>query len=148
MSLEEVARRLAMKLIGGEVIWLTGELGSGKTSFTKVLARTLRVKEIVSSPTFTLWNEYRGEIGGQVVKLIHADLYRLTEQEIKREASLEELWGEMGKKDTVVVVEWAERVPEEQRQTAEAWEIEFKHGKVEGERLITVKRWPKNQVWR
>ena len=70
---EEIAFNLAEGLTGGEVIAFTGDLGAGKTCFTRGLARGLDFKGAVTSPTFALVNEY---IGGKF-PLYHFDMYRI-----------------------------------------------------------------------
>lgn len=74
MELDQLARRVATQLSSGNVVGLSGELGSGKTTFTKALARHLNVKETVNSPTFTLLKIYQGTI-----PFYHIDAYRLEE---------------------------------------------------------------------
>ncbi len=92
--------RLAARLGPGDVVLLYGELGAGKTAFVRGLARGLGADvEDVSSPTFTLIQEYRGR-----VMLYHVDLYRLDPPEID-DLGLEELV--CG--DGVVAIEWADR---------------------------------------
>ena len=97
-----VARRLAERLSPGTVILLFGDLGAGKTTFVQGLAEGLGVPQdyYVSSPTFSLINEYPGR-----VPLFHVDLYRLEAEDVE-DLGLEEL-AERG----VMVVEWAERLP-------------------------------------
>ena len=93
---EELARRLA----AGDVVLLYGELGAGKTAFVRGLARGLGAPvEEVSSPTFTLVQEYQGRL-----PLYHVDLYRLEPAEVD-DLGLEELVSG----DGVVAIEWAER---------------------------------------
>ena len=97
-----LARQLAQGLHPGDVVLLTGHLGAGKTAFVRGLAQGLGIDPgEVSSPTFTLVHEYRG---GRLT-LYHADLYRL-ERAATDELGLEE----MGVKDGVLAVEWAERL--------------------------------------
>jgi tRNA threonylcarbamoyladenosine biosynthesis protein TsaE len=93
---EELAR-----LVGpGDVILLEGELGAGKTAFVRGLARGLGAPaEEVSSPTFTLVQEYRG----RATTLYHVDLYRLEPREVD-DLGLDEL-----SEGAVVAIEWAER---------------------------------------
>ena len=92
--------RLGETLRGGDVVLLYGDLGAGKTAFVRGLARGLGADPSeVSSPTFTLIQEYRGR-----VTLFHVDLYRLEEREAD-DLGLEELV--LG--DGVVAIEWAER---------------------------------------
>ncbi len=98
-----LARRLAENLECPVVIALYGDLGAGKTLFTQALARALGVTEPVTSPTFTLINEYDLPDGG---RLFHVDVYRL--QNAAPEAialGLEDLFDE-----GIVVIEWAERI--------------------------------------
>jgi len=94
-EMEALGVSLAKNLKGKEVICLRGELGAGKTTLVKGLAKGLGIKEgyQVRSPTFTLVNEYPTQRG----KLIHIDLYRV------RDFDFSEFVGE-----GVVVVEWAE----------------------------------------
>ncbi len=92
--------RLAATLTAGDVILLYGELGAGKTAFVRGLARGLGAPEAdVSSPTFTIIQEYAGR-----VTLYHVDLYRLEPKEVD-DLGLDELVSA----DGVVAIEWAER---------------------------------------
>lgn len=92
--------RLAARLAGGDVVLLYGDLGAGKTAFVRGLARGLGAPAgEVSSPTFTLVQEYHGR-----VTLFHVDLYRLEPKEVD-DLGLEELV--LG--DGVVAIEWADR---------------------------------------
>ena len=96
----ELGARLAGALKPGDIVLLEGELGAGKTAFVRGLAVGLGApEEEVSSPTFTLVQEYRGR-----VPLLHADLYRLSGAEAD-ELGIEELGA-----DGVVAVEWAAKL--------------------------------------
>ncbi len=99
---QALAAKLGAKLKPGDVVLLFGELGAGKTSFVKGLAKGLGVPEdcYVQSPTFALINEYPGR-----VPLYHVDLYRL-EPEETYDLGLEEL-ADKG----VVAIEWPEKLP-------------------------------------
>lgn len=91
------AKKIADKLKGGEVIILRGDLGAGKTTFTKGLAKALGVEETVTSPTFTYVKEYYGRL-----PLYHFDMYRVADADEVYELGLEEYFYKGG----VVVVEW------------------------------------------
>ena len=105
-----VGERLARTLRPGDVVLLYGELGAGKTAFVRGLARGLGADpEDVSSPTFTLIQEYAGRI-----PLYHVDLYRLEPHEIP-DLGLDDLM--LG--DGVVAIEWADRWPARPRASAE-----------------------------
>lgn len=95
-----VGEQLARTLQPGDVVLLFGELGAGKTAFVRGLARGLGgAPDDVSSPTFTLIQEYSGHI-----TLYHVDLYRLEPKEIP-DLGLEDLTAGNG----VVAIEWADR---------------------------------------
>jgi len=96
-----VGREMAQNLAADAVVLLSGDLGAGKTAFVRGLAEGLGVDPgEVSSPTFTLIQEYRG---GRLT-LFHIDLYRLTPKEVD-DLGLDDLtWG-----GGVVAVEWPDR---------------------------------------
>jgi tRNA threonylcarbamoyladenosine biosynthesis protein TsaE len=96
-----IGERLARSLRSGDVVLLHGQLGAGKTAFVRGLARGLGARpDDVSSPTFTLIQEYAGD----PLTLYHVDLYRLDPDEVD-DLGLDELISA----DGVVAVEWAER---------------------------------------
>jgi tRNA threonylcarbamoyladenosine biosynthesis protein TsaE len=107
--------RFSSRLRGGDVLLLHGDLGAGKTAFVRGLARGLgAAPDEVSSPTFTLIQEYRGR-----VTLYHVDLYRLQPIEVA-DLGLDELISG----DAIVAIEWAERWNDRPR---DAWVIRFEH---------------------
>ena len=91
---------MAAELRAGSVIALHGELGSGKTTFVKGLAAALGVPDLVTSPSFSLVNEYEGR-----VQLFHVDLYRLQGPQEVELLDLETILAAGG----ITVIEWAER---------------------------------------
>ena len=97
------AREMAKKAVGGEVITLNGNLGAGKTVFSKGFAAGLGVLREITSPTFTIMNEYDGE----KLTFCHIDAYRLHSGE---EAYAAGLCDYLGAKNCVCVIEWAENV--------------------------------------
>ena len=97
-----VARRLASSFRGDEIVFLTGELGAGKTVFAKGIASGLGLKNAraVVSPSFTLINVYQAR-----VPIWHLDLYRLGSRAEIRDLGFEDFVGE-----AVIVIEWGERI--------------------------------------
>ena len=97
----DIARSLGKTLRPGMVVTLTGDLGAGKTVFTRGIAESLGVDNRVTSPTFTLINEYSGDLN-----LYHMDLYRLDSiREIEDIGVEDYMYG-----DGVCVIEWAEKL--------------------------------------
>lgn len=101
---EALGQRLAETLQPGDVIAYTGDLGAGKTAFTRGLARGLGITERITSPTFTIVNEY---LGGRL-PLFHFDMYRLGSSEELYEIGWEDYLARGG----VCAVEWSENVAE------------------------------------
>ena len=99
---EQVAQALASRIPSGTVLAFTGDLGAGKTTFTRGLARGLGITMPVTSPTYTIVNEYREGC----VPLIHFDMYRLS--------SADELfdigWEDYRAEGAILAVEWSENV--------------------------------------
>ena len=102
---EKFAENLVKNLKFPSILGLSGELGSGKTSFTKFLAKYLGVKESIISPTFTIINSYK--IQNTKYKLIHIDCYRLLNPEKLLDLGFNDI---LQDKNSIVVIEWAERV--------------------------------------
>jgi tRNA threonylcarbamoyladenosine biosynthesis protein TsaE len=103
---EALGEKFGRAAQSGLVIALSGDLGAGKTQFVKGLARGLGISARVHSPTFTLVNEY----GGGRLKLFHLDLYRLETPAQILSAGV----GEFLSPDGVSVIEWAERIGNEE----------------------------------
>ena len=96
-----MAANLIELLIAGDIIALYGPVGAGKTHFVKGLTSGLRSKKSAKSPSFSIINEYPGDIS-----LYHIDFYRL-----RTESEIEDLgWTDYLNSDGIVVIEWAERV--------------------------------------
>lgn len=96
----QLGMELAQRLIPGTVIALYGNLGAGKTCLTRGICRGLGVTDIVSSPTFTLINEYQASI-----PVYHFDFYRIHSEKDLFTLGLEEYF----EGDGICIIEWAER---------------------------------------
>jgi len=99
---EAAGMALGTRLRGGETVALSGDLGAGKTVFTRGLARGLGITEPVTSPTFAIVQEYAGRL-----TLYHLDLYRLPGAREALAFGVEEFLAQPG---AVAVLEWAERL--------------------------------------
>jgi tRNA threonylcarbamoyladenosine biosynthesis protein TsaE len=97
----KIAADFAQRLKGGEVIALIGELGAGKTVFAKGLCSGLGCDQLVSSPSFTLINVYRGRF-----KISHVDCYRLNDPHEIDDLGPNELLYPEG----ITIIEWAEKI--------------------------------------
>ena len=125
---EELGARLAERLEPGAVIAFTGDLGAGKTAFTRGLARGLGISDRVTSPTFTIVNEYEG---GRL-PLFHFDMYRL--------GSSDELfdigWEDYLDRGGVCAVEWSENVSDALEEGSVL--VEIRRGARDNQRVIAV----------
>ena len=125
LQTEKIANSLAKSLKGNEIISLYGDLGAGKTSFTKGLSKALNVNpDEVHSPTFTLLNEYNGKY-----KRYHFDMYKIN--------SFEELYS-IGFFDFIengiIITEWSENIDKFLPESAIKIHIEY--GQNENERIL------------
>jgi tRNA threonylcarbamoyladenosine biosynthesis protein TsaE len=103
---QALGEKLATLLQAGDVLALVGELGAGKTAFTQGLGRALGIRQPITSPTFTLINQYRTTSGPL---LQHVDCYRLHNASAEMwDAGLSDLFAG----DDIVVIEWADRIPD------------------------------------
>jgi tRNA threonylcarbamoyladenosine biosynthesis protein TsaE len=117
---------LASGLGAESIVLLYGDLGAGKTAFVRGIAEGLGVRpDDVSSPTFTIMQEYRG---GRVT-LFHVDLYRLENPREIEDLGLNEVAG-----DGILVIEWAERLPQP---PADAIRVRLEHDGEHG-RKVTI----------
>ncbi len=124
---EAVGEALATTLSPGTVIAFTGDLGAGKTAFTRGLARGLGIGERVTSPTFTIVNEYEG---GRL-PLFHFDMYRLESSEELFDIG----WEDYLRRGGVCAVEWSEKVADA---LVGALRVDIRRGEGERDRVITV----------
>jgi len=121
-----VAAALGELLAPGDLVLLVGDLGAGKTAFAQGLARGLGVEEPVTSPTFTIVQEYAGRL-----PVVHVDVYRLDRLQDLYDLGLEEA-GDRG----VTVVEWGDLV--EQAVPAEHLVVRIEPGAADTERVLEL----------
>ena len=123
-----LGRTLAQALQGGAVVAFTGDLGAGKTAFVSGMAEGLGMEERVTSPTFTIVNEYEG---GRL-PLFHFDMYRL--------GSADELfhigWEDYLARNGVCAVEWSENVDE--ALDGDTIRVDISRGEDDNTRIITI----------
>ncbi len=100
---ERIGFILGKLLTGGEVVCMTGDLGAGKTTMTQSIAKGLDVEDYVTSPTFTIINEYSGRC-----PLYHFDVYRINDVDEMYDLGYEEYFYSRG----VSVIEWANIIEE------------------------------------
>lgn len=123
----ELAKKLARSFGGWEIVFLTGELGAGKTVFARGIAAGLDIEDVnqVHSPSFTLVNIYRARC-----PVFHIDLYRL-----EKDSEIEDLGWEDYLDRGVIIVEWAEKL----KMDVDAIRVTIEVSKDET-RKITIKR--------
>ncbi|NLW55679.1 MAG: tRNA (adenosine(37)-N6)-threonylcarbamoyltransferase complex ATPase subunit type 1 TsaE [Firmicutes bacterium] len=123
---EELGVVLGGILQPGDLFFLSGELGSGKTLFVRGLTQGMNSEELATSPTFALVHRYEGPL-----PLYHLDLYRLSGPEELEPLALEELLEE----EAALVIEWGE--PAKEVLPSTYMQVEFRRGEAENQRLIT-----------
>ena len=125
---EALGERLAARLRPGDVIAYTGDLGAGKTAFTRGLARGLGVIDRVTSPTFTIVNEYEG---GRL-PLFHFDMYRLSSSDELFDIG----WEDYLVRGGVCAVEWSENVSDALE--GDCIRVDIRRGAHDNQRLIRI----------
>lgn len=124
---ERIGAELAARLPAGSVVAFTGDLGAGKTAFVRGMAHGLGIKERVTSPTFTIVNEYEG--GSR--PLFHFDLYRLENADELFEIG----WDDYLARGGICAVEWSERAAEAM---AGCIRVDIRRGDHDGQRVIEI----------
>lgn len=121
---QQIAREFSKKLTPGDVVLLYGDLGFGKTTFTKGIAEGLGIQARIISPTFTIVRNHG--------VLQHVDLYRIESSQQLIELGFEEI---IADQNTITVVEWPERV---QVLPKKRWDVRFELGEQSNERRIST----------
>lgn len=102
----DFAKNFASDLRGGEIIGLEGDLGAGKTIFTRGLAAGLNIKKNVTSPTFVVMKIYEVTSHPNIKTLCHIDAYKISDSEVEAFGIIEYL----GSNDTVTIIEWINNI--------------------------------------
>ncbi len=124
---EEFGEKLGSILKPGDIISLTGDLGAGKTTLTKSIGKGLGVEDYITSPTFTLINEYKGRIN-----LYHFDVYRLEGSMDLYDLGFEEYIYS----DGISIIEWGDKI--EEALPKERINIRIEKGTELDERIIYI----------
>jgi tRNA threonylcarbamoyladenosine biosynthesis protein TsaE len=134
LEMHKLGQEIGSKLQAGDLIILTGPLGSGKTALTQGIGRALGITDI-TSPTFVISKIYPGKI-----RLVHVDAYRLQGESA---AIFDDLDLESYLNSSITVVEWGEGLAD--RFSSEYLELQLNHGPNENDRFISAtphgKRW-------
>lgn len=127
----KIALDFAKKLNSGDVVCMYGDLGAGKTEFVRQMAHTLGIKDYITSPTFTIVNEYKGDID-----LYHFDVYRIDDSDEMYEIGYEEyVYG-----DGVSVIEWPQLIDDILPENRYNVIIDKDYDKHEDYRVIRIER--------
>lgn len=124
---ERIGAELAQRLPAGSVVAFSGDLGAGKTAFVRGMARGLGIRERITSPTFTIVNEYEGG----TCPLFHFDLYRLSGEDELFDIGWEDYLARGG----ICAVEWSERAPEAMEGSIC---VDISRGEQEDQRVIRI----------
>ena len=122
---EEFGMKLASSLEPGDIVALIGDLGTGKTTLTKYIAKGLGVTENIDSPTFNIVKEHKSGI----IPLFHFDVYRLSSGDVLLDIGADEYFYS----DGVCIIEWADIVADVVPEKAKVILIEY--GEKQGERI-------------
>ena len=129
---ERLGAELAKGLPPGSIVAFTGDLGAGKTAFVRGMARGLNVEDRVTSPTFTIVNEYQSADR----PLFHFDLYRLGDADELFDIG----WEDYLTRGGICAVEWSERAPEAMENCVR---VDIRRGAHENQRVIEIEGWNK-----
>ena len=125
---EALGRALVQRLQPGAVVAFTGDLGAGKTAFVRGMAQGLGIPQRVTSPTFTIVNEYEG---GRL-PLFHFDMYRLRDADDLFDIS----WEDFLRRGGICAVEWSENIRDALDEDT-LW-VDIRRGVTDGQRIITL----------
>lgn len=126
---EAIGQELVGRLAPGTVVAFTGDLGAGKTAFVRGMARGLGIPQRVTSPTFTIVNEYEG---GRL-PLFHFDMYRLRDADDLFDIG----WEDFLRRGGICAVEWSENIQEALE--PDTIYVDIRRGVGENQRLLTIR---------
>jgi tRNA threonylcarbamoyladenosine biosynthesis protein TsaE len=129
---KEMLSKISAKTDGAYTVFLSGDLGSGKTTTTKAIAHELGIQEDITSPTFVILKRYEVK-NGEFKNLIHIDAYRLKGYVELQKIKFEEYVRDAG---NLVLIEWPEMVESESLKPDMT--LAFSHGEKEGERTVEI----------
>lgn len=129
---KEILAKISKKSDTAYVVFLSGDLGSGKTTTTKSIAKELGIQEDITSPTFVILKRYEIQ-NGEFKNLIHIDAYRLKNFDELKRIKIEEYIKDA---ENLILIEWPEMVEDENFKAD--MNLKFEHGEKEGERLVEV----------
>lgn len=135
---KEVLEKIVTLGVKGKatVVFLSGDLGSGKTTTTKAIAKELGIEEDITSPTFVILKRYQIDASvlfGKFSNLIHIDAYRLKNYTELGKIKFEEY---LVNEKNLILIEWPEMV--EHEKLIADMSVRFSHGEVENERVVEV----------
>lgn len=126
---ERLGEDLVKQLAPGSVVAFTGDLGAGKTAFVRGMARGLGITQRVTSPTFTIVNEYEGGS----LPLFHFDMYRLHSSDDLFDIG----WEDFLRRGGICAVEWSENI--EDALEPDTIYVEIRRGATDHQRIISIK---------
>jgi tRNA threonylcarbamoyladenosine biosynthesis protein TsaE len=106
MGKKEIIKKILPLIFKKRIFLLEGKLGAGKTTLTKIIARKLKIKEKITSPTFILWQKYDFQIKNKKMFFNHIDLYRVQAKDILKL----DLRKEIFKKNNIFFIEWGAKL--------------------------------------
>lgn len=130
----DLGKKIAEQFKGGDIVLLEGDLGAGKTTLTKGIAKFFGITDTIISPTFTLMNSYPIKTNNSELKtLIHIDTYRLENENDLIEIGVEDY---LGDPNTICLIEWPEKL-NKLIKNKKVIKIKIEH--LENGRIITIK---------
>lgn len=132
---KNIAKKIAANFTGGMVLGLIGNLGSGKTQFTKGVGEYFKIKKPINSPTFVLIKLYVVAQPAIIKTLVHIDCYRLQNPQELLDLGFQEI---LANKDNLIIIEWADKIKD--ILPLKAVFINFEYGKLPDTRKIIIQK--------